>query len=223
MNILLVSATMREVEPLIEHFRLKSVQMNMLSGKSNSNKIDCLISGVGMMATTYSLTKTLAKKKYHLIINGGIAGSFHDNYIPGSVVEVINEHLADFGVDDNGIFRHVFEEKFIERDDFPFRDGVLMNPVKHHFTNHLPNTTGVTVNVASGSTERIGTIKEKFNPDIETMEGAAVFYVALQQHLPFVEIRSVSNFVEPRNRKNWKVPLAIEKLNSALIGIFEEI
>ena len=223
MNILLVSATMREVEPLIEHFRMKSVQMNLLTGKISGHKVYCLITGVGSLATTYALPHALTKKKYQLIINAGIAGSFGDNFKPGAVVEVINEQLADFGVDDNGVFKHVFEEKFIERDDFPFRDGMLMNPVKHHFTGHLPGVTGVTVNMASGSAERISIIKEKFNPDIETMEGAAVFYVALQQHLPFVEIRSVSNLVEPRNRKNWKVPLAIEKLNSTLIGIFDEI
>lgn len=223
MNILLVSATMREIEPLIEHFRLKSVQMNLFSGKINNNRLDCLVTGVGIMATTYALTQALAKKKYQLVLNAGISGSFHDNFPPCTVVEVINEHLADFGVDDNGVFKHVFDEKFMERDDFPFRDGVLMNPVKHHFTNHLPNVIGVTVNTASGSAERIRLIKEKFRPDIETMEGAAVFYVALHQRLPFAEIRSISNLVEPRNRKNWKVPQAIEKLNSTLFGIFEEI
>jgi futalosine hydrolase len=223
MDILLVSATMREIEPLIEHFRLKSVQMNLFSGKVNGKRLDCLITGVGIMATTFILTEALAKRKYHLVLNAGIAGSFHDNFPPGSVVEVINEHLADFGIDDNGVFRHVFDEKFMERDDFPFRDGVLSNPVKHHFTKKIPDVIGVTVNTASGSAERIRLITEKFRPDVETMEGAAVFYVALQQRLPFAEIRSVSNLVEPRNRQNWKVPQAIEKLNAALFGIFEEI
>ena len=223
MNILIISATMREVEPLIEHFRFKSVQMNMLTGKVNNHKVDCLITGIGTLATTYSLTQILSKKKYHLLLNAGITGSFQVNIKPGDVVEVVNEHLADFGVDDNGVFKHVFDEKFIERDDFPFRDGILMNPVKHHFTNALRNVTGVTVNTASGSVERIKFIKEKFNPDVETMEGAAVFYVALHQRLPFVEIRSVSNMVEPRNRKDWKVSQAIEKLNSTVIGILDEI
>ena len=223
MNILLVSATMREIEPLIEHFRLKSVQMNMFSGKINGHRMDCLITGVGLVATTYSLTIALVKKKYQLLLNVGIAGSFHTSYPTGAVVEVINEHLADFGVDDNGVFRHVFDEKFIERDDFPFRDGILANPVKHHFTSSFPDVTGVTVNTTSGSPERIELIKEKFKPDIETMEGAAVFYVALHQHLPFAEIRSISNMVEPRNRKNWEIPRAIDKLNSALYGIIEEI
>ena len=223
MNILIVSATMREIEPLIEHFRLKSVQMNLFSGKLSSHKVDCVVTGVGILATTYTLTQILLKKKYHLILNAGICGSFQDKFRHGDVVDVVNEHLADFGVDDNGIFKHVFDEKFIERDDFPFRDGILMNPVKHHFTNKLPNATGITVNMASGSADRIKFIKEKFNPDIETMEGAAVFYVALHQHLPFVEIRSVSNMVEPRDRKAWKVPLAIEKLNTTIGGILEEI
>jgi len=223
MNVLIVAATMQEVEPLIEHFRMKAVQMSLFSGKINRVKVDCLITGMGMMATIYMLTKIALKKSYQLVINAGIAGSFQDNLKPGEVVEVITEHFADFGIDDNGIFKHVFDEKFIERDDFPFRDGMLVNPVKHHFTNKLVNATGVTVNMSSGSEQRIRIIKEKFKPDIETMEGAAVFYVALQQHLPFVEIRSISNVVEPRNRRNWMVPLAIEKLNLTLISIFDQI
>ena len=95
--------------------------------------------------------------------------------------------------------------------------------MKHAFISHLPEVSGITVNTASGSEEQIKKIKVKFSPEVENMEGAAVFYVALQQAIPFAEIRSVSNFVEPRNRNNWNISLAIEKLNSTLIGIFAEI
>ena len=214
MNLLIIAATVREVEPL---------QMNLFSGKINRNKVDCLITGIGMMAATYQLTKTVRKNSYQLIINTGIGGSFREDLKPGTVVEVVKEQFADFGIDDNGIFRAVFEEKFIERNDFPFQDGALTNPVEHNFTQHLLNVAGVTVNISTGSDERIKAIKEKFNPDIESMEGAAIFYVALQEHIPFVEIRAVSNIVEPRNKKNWKISLAIENLNSTLIGIFGKI
>jgi futalosine hydrolase len=223
MHILIVAATMREIEPIIEQFRIQNVQNNLLSGKINRYKVDCLGTGMGMVATTYHLTKALDKKNYQLIINAGICGSFRDDLTKGAVVEVLSEQFADFGIDDNGTFRPVFEDKFIERDDFPFHDGLLVNPVKHHFTSHLVNCAAITVNTITGSAERIALMKQKFKPDIESMEGAAVFYVALSHQLPFVEIRSVSNMVEPRNSKNWNISLAIDKLNSTLIGIFDKI
>lgn len=223
MNALIIAATVKEIEPFIEYFRLKSVQMNLFSGKIKNYKVDCLITGIGMVATTYHLTKILDKRTYKILINAGIGGSYNENLKPGLVVEVLNEQFADFGIDDNGVFRAVFEEKFIERNDFPFKEGMLSNPVRHYFTEHLLVASGVTINTTSGSKERIKIIKEKFNPDVESMEGAAVFYVALQQQIPFAEIRSISNKVEPRDKKNWKISLAIENLNSTLIGIFGKI
>jgi futalosine hydrolase len=41
-----------------------------------------------------------------------------------------------------------------------------------------------------------------YNPHIETMEGAAVHYVALQETFPCIHIRAVSNAVGDRDRKN---------------------
>ena len=37
---------------------------------------DVIVTGVGMVNTTFSLTKILSKKSYELVINMGVAGSF---------------------------------------------------------------------------------------------------------------------------------------------------
>jgi futalosine hydrolase len=222
MDILIVAATSKEIEPFVKHFGMASVK-NLRTGRYSQYKIDCLTAGVGMVATTYHTTEAVCKNDYDLIINAGICGSFHNDAALGSVVEVTSEQFGDFGMDDHGIFHSVYEANFMGRNDFPFQDGRLSNPHRHDFTDHLPKASGITVNTASGSEERIRMIREKFNPDIENMEGIAIFYIALQQKISFVEIRSVSNIVEPRNRNNWNVALAIENLNSTLIGIFEKL
>ncbi len=62
---------------------------------------------------------------------------------------------------------------------------------------------------------------------METMESAGVFYVCLMEKVNFLAIRAISNFVEPRNKEAWNIPLAIANLNRvlfeiiALIGGFE--
>jgi futalosine hydrolase len=48
------------------------------------------------------------------------------------------------------------------------------------------------------------------------MEGAAVFYACLYAGVPFAQVRSISNWVEPRNRANWKLDEAISNLNNIL-------
>jgi futalosine hydrolase len=223
MNILIVAATIQEIKPFVKHCKMKEVEPNLWNGKLRQHHVHCLICGIGMVATTYHLTKAVSKESFHLILNAGIAGSFSEDISRGDIVEVTSEQFADFGIDNRGIYHTVFEANFMDSNLPPFSNGILINPVKHSFTNHLLKVTGITVNTTTGSEERIKRIREKFNPVIENMEGAAVFYVALQQSIPFTEIRSVSNFVEPRNRNNWNISLAIENLNSTLIGIFAEI
>ncbi len=48
------------------------------------------------------------------------------------------------------------------------------------------------------------------------MEGAAFFYACLMTQAPFLQIRAISNYVEPRNKDNWNIPLAIDRLNEVL-------
>jgi futalosine hydrolase len=53
------------------------------------------------------------------------------------------------------------------------------------------------------------------------MEGAAFFYACLQQQgLGFVQIRALSNYVEPRNRAAWQIPQAIEHLGQTVKDLF---
>jgi len=63
----------------------------------------------------------------------------------------------------------------------------------------------------------------KFNPDIETMEGATFFYICSMENIPFLALRAISNRVEKRNRDNWNITLALknlsEKLNDVLLTL----
>jgi len=54
------------------------------------------------------------------------------------------------------------------------------------------------------------------------MEGAAFFYVCQLQKIPHIQIRSISNYVEPRNRANWNISLAIKNLNEVLWKLIQQ-
>jgi futalosine hydrolase len=45
------------------------------------------------------------------------------------------------------------------------------------------------------------------------MEGATVFKVCEEMKVSCIQIRSISNKVEKRNKENWNLDLAISNLN----------
>ena len=66
----------------------------------------------------------------------------------------------------------------------------------------LKPVRAITVNSATGSEATIRKLVKKFNPDIETMEGATFFYICSREKIPFLAIRAISNRVEPRDKSN---------------------
>jgi len=221
MKILIVSATEKEIFPLINSLHASS---NKNEDRSNSFKnlnIDVLVTGIGGVFTTYSLTRKLCQNKYDFVINAGIAGSFSQSLKVGDVVQVHKDQFADLGIEDEESFSTLFDKGFIPRSSFPFQDGVLLNPTRfsNFKINELKQVSALTVNTTHGKKESIQFFKEKFDAEIETMEGAAFFYVCLQYKVSFVQIRSISNYVKQRDIAEWNIPLAIENLNKKLFEV----
>ena len=186
-------------------------------------EIDFLILGIGIPSTIYFLTKKLLQKKYSLVINIGICGSFNNNLQIGTCVNVISDEFADIGITDaNNKFTTLFNEGFINANNHPFIGGKLISENKY-FTVKLKDVTAITVNNTSGNWEQIKMRRAKFNTDIETMEGAAVAYVCLLEDIYFVQIRSISNYVEPRNKENWNIPLALSNLEKSTLNFLNSL
>ena len=83
----------------------------------------------------------------------------------------------------------------------------------------LKKVIGISVNEITTSPEKVKFYRKKFNPVIESMEGAALYYVCLKEKIPFIQIRAVSNYIAERNKKNWNMKESIENLNKELITI----
>ncbi len=167
--------------------------------------IDSLVTGIGMVATAHSLTEKLVSEKFNLVVNIGITGSFNRRMKIGQVVQVNSDRLIELGAEDGDRFVPADEMGWVEFDQLEF-----VSPIE---LKGLVNANGITVNRVHGNAESIRKTVEEFNPDVESMEGAAVAYVCRQMDIPWVQIRSISNRVEPRNKDNWDIPLALKNLN----------
>ncbi len=176
----------------------------------NSKKYPVLITGVGMINTAINLSKELMNNDYSMVINMGIAGSFLDDLNNGEVVEVIEDCFSDIGFQDG--------DSFSEFTDFDLKIKYKVNP-----KTKLRKVRGITVNTVHGNQESISGIIKRLNPDIESMEGASVFKVCEEFNLPCIQIRSISNKVEKRNKKKWDLELAIKKLNIEVDKIIENL
>ncbi|MFK8105138.1 MAG: futalosine hydrolase [Saprospiraceae bacterium] len=217
MLILLVAATPFELAPTTQYLQKNFTdQKNGLYVKDKL-RVQLLVTGVGLVNTSFYLAKILAKTRPNFVINAGIAGAFTTDFKLGDVVQIVKERFGDLGVEEaDGNFVDIHQLKLVKSNEAPYEAGWLNNMAGNDF-DFLPKVVGISVNKVHGAAPSIERITRKYAPDLETMESAAVFHACLLEELPFLAIRSISNYVEPRNKDNWDIPLAIEELNKVLV------
>ena len=205
MKLLVVAATEYEILPFI----------------SQNTAADILITGVGSPACTYALTKLLQQTKYDFAIQAGIAGTFKNAFPLGNTFFIKSDAFADIGIYENEHFFTLFEKKFADPNTIPYKNGKLENTTENIF--NVATATSITVNTVTDNFLQTTMFTKKYNPDLESMEGAAFHYVCIMEKIPFIQLRSVSNFVGERVKTNWKMNESIESLNENLIKIVEQL
>ena len=214
MRLLLVTATTGEVAPFIDYLKETSSNVQENIFERNGTSLEWLVTGVGLTATAFALGRKLALAQYHEVLNAGIAGAFTGKGLNiGDVVEITEDTFADLGAEDaTGNFLSLADLGLLQPDSFPFTSGCLVN-AQTNALKPLKTVRGVSVNKTSGYAPSINALSARFEPDVESMEGAAFFYACLLSRQPFCAVRSISNYIEPRNKENWNIPLAIGNLN----------
>ena len=216
LRILYVTATKSESESLQKIKGAIPVNGGYLIGNL---ELIPLIAGVGTFSTFWALKQWIsANGKPDLAINGGIAGSYKDEFKIGDVVAPVSDCFADAGIEDGDKFLTLFEAGLMSPDESPFREGLLWADIKYRLKMEsiLKHVRAVTVNTATGSEITKIKLLKKYNPDIETMEGAAFFYICAKENIPFLALRAISNMVELRDKRNWNISLALENLSETL-------
>ena len=208
MKLYIAAATIMEIEPLIESPMMQDHQL--------------VITGVGSVATAYLLTKMIKDHKPDLIIQAGIAGGFDTNLKLGEVLIIKRDRIADLGVEEKEQWNDLVDLGLARENDAPFNGGWLVNNHKDLEKYGLRIANAVTINEITTNEKRIGILKAKYHPAVESMEGAAFHFVCLQEKIPFIQLRAVSNYVGERDKSKWKMDLAIKNLNLELAKIIDQ-
>lgn len=218
MKIVITAATKGEWMPA-------SLNINTLyTTDSKRIKVSFHESGIGMLSTAYSLTKLMYEEQPDLIIQAGIAGCFEPKMQLGKVVVISDECLGDLGVVENGNWKDMFDLKLEKSNNFPFEKKRLTNHwLAQYNVEKLAEVSGVTINQISTNEVCINELIKKYNPVIETMEGAALHFVCKQMNVPFLQIRAISNYVGERDKTKWQMKLAIDNLNDVLLKLIDKL
>ena len=210
MKILVVAATRAELGGVFDFFKFQEANFVQTAD------FDVLITGVGMTATAFALGQHLSAA-YNLVINLGIAGCYDRSINLGDLLHITTDEFSELGAED--------KDQFLSIDDLGFGKSQYNSTQKFKDTRlaALREARGITVNKVHGNLQSISAVVKRLNPTTESMEGAAVFYCCHQLGIPCIQVRSISNYVEERNRDNWKIGLAVKNLNDWAIKFLTNV
>jgi futalosine hydrolase len=207
MSILIIAATANEIA----------------SNISSNRDVEIFITGVGCPIAIYGISKKLFQKKYEMVIQVGIGGTFSDSITLGDAVVIEKDCFADLGLWAQQQFSNVFDMQLAEKNSFPFEDGWLLNKHIHNIPLAFNIQTAITVNTINDDVDYLQQLQEKYNAAVETMEGAALHYACILEGVPFIQIRGISNKVGERDKSKWKIPAAIQSSNELVEKILNTI
>lgn len=212
MKVVITSATEKEILPIKEAINAKYTYDNFKTTVSFHE------SGVGILASCFSISKLICEQKPDLVIQAGIAGTFNEKVTLSKVVVVKEEILGDLGVEENGLYKDLFDLGLVNANLFPFFNKRLINSRLNQL-NHLKldEVTGITINEITTRLQRIDHLRGKYNAAVESMEGASLHYCGLQTSTSFIQIRAISNYIGERDKSKWTINSALDNLTEIIL------
>jgi futalosine hydrolase len=176
--------------------------------------VDVVAGEVGLAASTVATCCAL-RAGYDLVVCSGVAGGFPAAGLSSVTVAHAVVH-ADLGAQTETGFSSMAELGW----------GPVRFELDQHLVEVVAHRTGaitgsvLTVSTVTGTQARADELRAA-HPDAvaEAMEGVGVYRAASRFGVPFVEIRTISNQVGPRNRNEWRITEAL----AALTGAFDRL
>lgn len=183
--------------------------------------VDFLITGVGLVEASYSLSRYLSfsSSKIQAVINFGVGGAFVSSAAAGLLDLCLarQEVLADLGICINGRVVPFAADKLDVATSFflPVDLSTQAEKILAADNFFCKKGTFVTVNCVSGTRQRGDELARIHHGLCENMEGAAVARVCQGFRIPLIEIRCISNLVVDRDPSSWRLRDACRKCGEA--------
>ncbi len=216
---LLVVAVDAEANALRRGFGLAEASHAAWSCVELTDRLDLVVTGVGKSNAAGATARTLAPIRHAAVLNVGIAGALpREGAEPlalASLVAATQSTLADEGMLAPTGFQSLAQMGFAP---MPASGADGMSVAAHapllEALGPLVNATDpvATVSTCSANDALARDVALRTGALAEAMEGAAVGTVALALHVPFLEIRAISNTTGDRDRQTWNIRAALDAL-----------
>ncbi|MBP7390380.1 MAG: hypothetical protein KA841_08240 [Chitinophagales bacterium] len=225
MKLLICVSQIDDIKSTLSHFSIKPNTLEGFPGIHTctilQHEVDILVTCANTVTTTYTLTKLLTKKKYHLALHLSKGTAYKADYIPGYVLNIVNEKPGDCGTINDGNWIDLYDSGQMNRTDPPHTRGGFINLNNAYMNIFAPykKVVGITVNYFRDK-ENWNLRQEKYNADCETQNGLAFSYTCLSEkqsyyHLTFIDHNMVSGITNKE--------LAIGSMNEQLKGILQKL
>lgn len=191
-------------------------------------KVLALSTGIGPINAGIALGRLLGERNHQVagVLNVGIAGTFDPEVLPLGQAAVASEEIwPEFGlIGPEGIDPKAVGIAQARNADGLIWDRIPLRPQKAAVTLELtlepawPQVPFLTVAGATGTVDRAGYLTAQYRPGLENMEGFAMALACLHVGIPFLELRTVSNFVGRRD--GWQIKEAMKHLGQAVAMAF---
>jgi futalosine hydrolase len=185
-----------------------------------------LVTGIGPINAALALGRLLGSGlELSGVLNVGIAGTYSTASYPlASKVLVGREIWPEFGLwTAQGLDCKALGWAMGKTEQGAVWDRIELEPQSNcpylglSVPTGTPETISLSVGGVTGFEERRQLLQGMYLADIENMEGFALAWACLRQNIPFVEVRSISNLVGSREKKDWDLNGAL----GALKDIFQ--
>ncbi|HET97930.1 MAG TPA: futalosine hydrolase [Desulfurivibrio alkaliphilus] len=211
-RLLVLAATSPELAPL----------ERALGHPPRSTLFDFLLCGVGPVASAATVAAHLATRSstYAGVVLSGVGGLYPREPSgcsgePGLLEICLAEReiLADFGIAAPHGAEPFSGSNFAAPHDFPLQSTLTSLAAAILTELAIPFYRGVflTLNATTATRERGMALRDRHGGLCENMEGAAVALVCQRLGLPLLEMRCISNLVEDRDLRRWRLAEAIAR------------
>ena len=187
-----------------------------------------LVTGIGVINTSFALGRALAGNDVSVVLLAGIAGTFDAERFPLCSACVVRKEIwPEYGLKKDG---HVDPKglgfSLAEIDGQPVWNEVELCSGKSLFESgldrfeKLPEAVALTVSGVTATAEGAAAYVKEYEADIENMEGFAAAYVCALVGVGLCQVRTVSNLVGSRDSNDWDLRGALAELGrvcSALV------
>ncbi|MGB3209531.1 MAG: futalosine hydrolase [Desulforhopalus sp.] len=215
--ILALAATELEMKPFIAEAKARSLSCRTL------------VTGVGPVETTLRLTRFLCEsnEQFDAVCLFGIGGAYvqPDQRCQAALLDIClaeKEVSGDFGICFGDVMEYL--DSSLVGEVVYQMDESLRNRCRTVFDRlEIEHRRGVfiTVNGITGNAIRGEMLRARWNGLCENMEGAAVARVCCDFILPCAEIRCISNYVEDRDPRTWRLQEACMKSAHTAVQLIE--